>query len=203
MNISKTYLKRETRIYLKLVFARKEDGTEGREVIVDTKPCIKVQDGKDWFCFKKSRGGQSKIEIDNIKVNNLKTIRRTFKLSKSINDYCRKPIRCDVGALAITENMPELRHLQLSGHRITEVGLQGILDNCPHLEYLKIWLYVANLEPDLVNRLSQQIKDLRLSYLNTEKNKFADDIDYLGFSNPSEVSRRSNSEIEGHVRNIE
>lgn len=113
---------------------------------------------------------------------------QTFKLSKSINNYCRRHIVCDSGALAIAENMPGLRHLQLSGHRITVVGLLAILDNCPHLESLEMRLNDGNLDPDLDHRLSQQIKDLRLSYVSTKKTKSNDDIDCLDFSNPSGVS---------------
>lgn len=116
---------------------------------------------------------------------------QAFKLSKSINDYCRRPIVCDVGALAIAENMPGLRHLQLSGHRITVVGLLAVLDNCPHLESLEMRLNVGNLEPDLVRRLSKQIKVLRLSNVSTKKTKSDDYIDCSDFSNPSVVSHDS------------
>ena len=42
MEVSKTYLKKETRYYLKPVFLTKEDGTEGTEAVADSKPCIKV-----------------------------------------------------------------------------------------------------------------------------------------------------------------
>ena len=82
MDISKAYLKRETRFYLKPVFARKEDGTEGIEVVVDSKPYIKVQDVKAWFCFKKSSGGLSKIDIDDMKFNNSKAIKKALSMVK-------------------------------------------------------------------------------------------------------------------------
>ena len=44
VDISKTYLQRETRIYLKPVFVIQEDGTKSFEVIANSKPCIKIQD---------------------------------------------------------------------------------------------------------------------------------------------------------------
>lgn len=64
--------------------------------------------------------------------------------------------------------MLELRHLQLSGNRITEDGLLFILENCPHLESLDVWLNVACVEHDLMRRLSHKIKNLRLLYLSTK-----------------------------------
>ena len=44
----------------------------------------------------------------------------------------------DYGALAIAKNMPKLRHLWLIGNRVTNDGLQAILDGCPHLESLDL-----------------------------------------------------------------
>ena len=44
----------------------------------------------------------------------------------------------DFGALAIAKNMPKLRHLLLNGNRVTNDGLQAILDGCPHLESLDL-----------------------------------------------------------------
>ncbi|KAM3700072.1 hypothetical protein ACB098_05G070300 [Castanea mollissima] len=44
----------------------------------------------------------------------------------------------DDKALAIAKNMPELHHLRLNGNRVTNDGLQAILDGCPHLESLDL-----------------------------------------------------------------
>ncbi|KAL1188343.1 F-box protein SKIP19 [Cardamine amara subsp. amara] len=41
-------------------------------------------------------------------------------------------------ALAIAESMPGLHYLQLSGNRLTNTGLDAILDGCSHLEQLKL-----------------------------------------------------------------
>lgn len=61
---------------------------------------------------------------------------KNFKLNN-------KGYRCprngfDKDALAIAENMPGRRHLQLFENRITSDGLLAILRNCPHLESLDI-----------------------------------------------------------------
>ncbi|EXB31422.1 hypothetical protein L484_014851 [Morus notabilis] len=41
-------------------------------------------------------------------------------------------------AMAIAEHMPALRTLKLYGNTLTNVGLQAILDGCPHLESLDV-----------------------------------------------------------------
>ncbi|KAK1381998.1 putative F-box/LRR-repeat protein 23 [Heracleum sosnowskyi] len=92
---------------------------------------------------------------------------KSFTLSTSI---FTRPVWCDMYAIAIAENMPQVRHLQLSGNRITDFGLQAILENCPHVESLNIWLNVACLDHNLMRRLSHQIKNLRLSYISAKDN---------------------------------
>lgn len=79
-------------------------------------------------------------------------------------------IECDEDALAVAENMPGLRHLQLFGNKMTSNGLLAIIEKCPHLESLDMrqCFNVANLDHDLAKRLSHQMKDLRLPYDSTE-----------------------------------
>ncbi|KAL8103328.1 hypothetical protein AgCh_027771 [Apium graveolens] len=79
-------------------------------------------------------------------------------------------IECDEDALAVAENMPGLRHLQLFGNKMTNNGLMAIIEKCPHLESLDIrqCFNVPKLEHDLAKRLSDQMKDLRLPYDSTE-----------------------------------
>ena len=64
------------------MFTTRADGTEGTEVIADSKPCIKVIDGKPWFSFKRNRGGQVKITIEKLKINNSTSITRVLSLMK-------------------------------------------------------------------------------------------------------------------------
>ncbi|XP_060179337.1 putative F-box/LRR-repeat protein 23 [Lycium barbarum] len=67
-------------------------------------------------------------------------------------------------ALAIASSMPELRHLALIDHNLTNEGLQAILDGCPHLESLDLrGCSCIDLEGDLGRRCRQQIVDLKHS----------------------------------------
>ncbi|KAK1381995.1 putative F-box/LRR-repeat protein 23 [Heracleum sosnowskyi] len=63
------------------------------------------------------------------------------------------------------QHMTGLCHLEICGrNKMTSDGLLAIVENCPHLESLEVWHGAANVGPDLVRRLYQQIKDLKLSY---------------------------------------
>lgn len=75
-----------------------------------------------------------------------------------------KGIKCDDDALAIAKNMPELRHLQLWGNKLTNVGLLAILDGCcPYLESLDLRsCFNVDLSGGLGKRCREQIKELRL-----------------------------------------
>jgi hypothetical protein len=75
----------------------------------------------------------------------------------------------DEEAFAIAANMSELRHLQLVGNKLTNEGLQAILDGCPHLESLDIrQCFNLTLAGDLGRRCAQQIKHLRLPHDSTD-----------------------------------
>ncbi|CAK9142851.1 unnamed protein product [Ilex paraguariensis] len=63
-------------------------------------------------------------------------------------------------ALAIAKNIPGLRHLQLEGNRMTNIGLQALLDGCPHLDSLVLEQCLnINLNGDVGKRCSK-IKDM-------------------------------------------
>ncbi|MFS8012542.1 putative leucine-rich repeat domain superfamily [Helianthus anomalus] len=66
-------------------------------------------------------------------------------------------------AIAIGQNLPKLRHLELIGNNMTNIGLRVILDNCHHLETLDLrqCLYI-DLEGDIGKQCSKQIKYLKL-----------------------------------------
>lgn len=68
-------------------------------------------------------------------------------------------------ALAIGKNLPELRHLELIGNNMTNIGLKAILDGCCHLESLDLRRCLnIDLKGDIFKRCSQQIKCLKLPH---------------------------------------
>ncbi|POO04155.1 LRR domain containing protein [Trema orientale] len=84
-------------------------------------------------------------------------------------EACNLPIEPDEEAeinaevFIISKNMSDLRHLQLIGNLMTNMGLQAILDGCPHLESLDLRRCLnIDLKGDLGKRCFEQIKYLRL-----------------------------------------
>lgn len=71
---------------------------------------------------------------------NLKTLKENWV------GYSHSRDKSDDVALAIAETMPGLRHLQLFGNKLTEAGLNAILDSCPNLEHLDL-RNCYNLQP--------------------------------------------------------
>ncbi|XP_019070747.2 putative F-box/LRR-repeat protein 9 [Solanum lycopersicum] len=84
----------------------------------------------------------------------------------------------DAQALAIAKSMPELRHLALLLNPLTNVGLQAILDGCPHLVSLDLRHSNVNLEGDLGRRCRQQIVDLKQPHDSTHDYEFDSKIHY-------------------------
>ncbi|KAK1381991.1 F-box protein SKIP19 [Heracleum sosnowskyi] len=121
---------------------------------------------------------------------------KTFKLN--YKGHRKLHIGCDENAMAIAENMPGIRHLQLFGNRITKDGLLAILENCPHLESLDIrhCYKAANLGPDLERRLSQQMKYLKLPHDSTKDSEFKAEIYELDSSDEDDNSGQSDSDID-------
>ncbi|XP_038972617.1 putative F-box/LRR-repeat protein 23 [Phoenix dactylifera] len=100
----------------------------------------------------------------------------------------------DSEALAIAKNMHELHHLQLFANRLTNDGLQAILDNCPHLESLDIrQCFHINMDGSLRAKCAR-IKNLRLPSDPTDDYEFCADIDGVGDSVDDYPS--GNSEID-------
>jgi hypothetical protein len=65
--------------------------------------------------------------------------------------------------------MSELHHLQLFGNKLTNDGLQSILDGCPHLESLYLrQCFNVTLAGNLGRRCAEQIKDLRRPHDSTD-----------------------------------
>ncbi|XP_059665984.1 F-box protein SKIP19-like [Cornus florida] len=100
-------------------------------------------------------------------------------------------IEFDDEALVVAGNMPELRNLKLFGNRMTNVGLQAILDGCPHLESLDLrQCFNVDLEGDLAKGLYKKIKYLQLPNDSTEAYEFGAqfyDADSFGDESPSEL----------------
>ncbi|XP_010513578.1 PREDICTED: putative F-box protein At4g05475 [Camelina sativa] len=96
---------------------------------------------------------------------------KTLKLNSSGSDslgldelnYGTFGIDCDDEyALAIAESMPELRHLQLLGDRLTASGLNAILDGCPLLEHLDLRkCFNINMVGNLEKQCLERVKEFR------------------------------------------
>ncbi|GKC80912.1 F-box domain containing protein, partial [Tanacetum coccineum] len=98
-----------------------------------------------------------------------------------------KTVRNDL-SIAIGKNLHELRHLELIGNSMTNIGLEAILDGCRHLELLDLRMceYV-DVNTDLGKRCSRQIQYLKLpndslngcSYVYETENDYDDfGVDY-------------------------
>ncbi|VVB07128.1 unnamed protein product [Arabis nemorensis] len=97
---------------------------------------------------------------------NLKAIGHSCPLLKTLKLNClvyrRSARNLDIDALAIAESIPKLRHLQLFGNCLTDVGVNVILDKCPHLEDLDLRkCFNVNFVGNLEKRCSERIKSLR------------------------------------------
>ena len=162
MEVSNTYLDKETRYYLKPVFITKEDGTEGTEAIVDSQLCIKVQDVKAWFCFKKNRGGQTKIGLDKLNLNNSTSIKRVMSVMKrstckedqlflgEVNQILRKKV--------LLEIVNDVKRVKGLPKRITVFMFEGVA-SINNTAYLIELLKKPEVSP-LVNTLEVEARDL-------------------------------------------
>ncbi|KAI3964008.1 hypothetical protein MKW92_043778 [Papaver armeniacum] len=107
----------------------------------------------------------------------LKTVGKACPQLKSFRLNCRgyrRPhMECDEEALAIAENMPQLRHLHLFGNKLTDVGLRAILDGCLHLESVDIrQCFNVNLEGDLLKFCGDRLIIVRLPNDSTDDYEF-------------------------------
>ncbi|KAK3039748.1 hypothetical protein RJ639_027405 [Escallonia herrerae] len=97
---------------------------------------------------------------------------KSFKLNKQA--YRFPPAECDDEALAIAENMPGIRCLQLIGNMLTNSGLQAILDRCHCLESLDLRQCLnVNIGGDIRKICAERIKELRSPYDSMEDYPFA------------------------------
>ena len=85
---------------------------------------------------------------------------KTFKLN-CVGDI-RTANEGDDDALAIAETMPGLHNLQLFGNKLTDAGLNVIIDHCLNLEHLDLrQCFNVNLLGDLEKRCDERIKVFR------------------------------------------
>ncbi|KAL9995111.1 putative leucine-rich repeat domain superfamily [Helianthus debilis subsp. tardiflorus] len=109
----------------------------------------------------------SKEEIETVgrycpMLKTLKVNRRAWRPRVSETDE-GSLMRFNENAIAIGQNLPKLRHLELIGNSMTNIGLRVILDNCHHLETLDLReCFRIDLEGDLGKQCSKQIKYLKL-----------------------------------------
>lgn len=101
------------------------------------------------------------VSAYNLKLN-LKALGQFCPLLKTLKlnrRFFMPNSELDKEALAISETMPQLRHLELFGNGLTNSGLNAILDSCVHLEHLDLGeCFNINLVGDLEERCSKRIK---------------------------------------------
>ncbi|RZC44299.1 hypothetical protein C5167_037245 [Papaver somniferum] len=107
----------------------------------------------------------------------LKTVGKACPQLTSFRLNCRgfrrTRLESDVEALAIAENMPQLRHLHLFGNKLTNVGLRGILDGCLHLESLDLrQCFNLNLEGDMLKICRERLIKVKLPNDSTDDYEF-------------------------------
>ncbi|PWA96295.1 RNI-like superfamily protein [Artemisia annua] len=102
--------------------------------------------------------------LETLKMNKERVV---FSDRETTEDYyeLKNKINTDTAiAIAIGKNFCQLKHLELIGNYMTNVGLRAILDGCPHIELLDLrQCYYIDLKTDLGERCSQQITYLKLS----------------------------------------
>lgn len=107
--------------------------------------------------------------------------------SLKLNDkgYRCPKIVCDDEAIAIAENMPKLCHLEIFGNKLSNDGLEAILDGCPHLESLDLrQCFNINLVGNLQKRCAERIKVMQYPDDSIKDGEF--DTDFLEHYGSSE-----------------
>ncbi|KAB1222723.1 F-box protein SKIP19 [Morella rubra] len=131
------------------------------------------------------------ISYCSLSKESLEAVGRCCPLLKSLkfnnHGYRRPRIECDEDALAIAESMPELRHLQLFGNKLTNDGLLAVLGGCPKIESLDLrHCFNVTLTGDLGRRCADSIKHLRSPCDSTSDYEFDTEIhDSVSFDEDS------------------
>ncbi|XWS55366.1 hypothetical protein CRYUN_Cryun10bG0168300 [Craigia yunnanensis] len=143
------------------------------------------------------------ISYCSISKDGLETIGCCCPLLKSFKfnmQGCRPfHLESDDEALAIALTMPELRHLQLFGNKLTNDGLLAILNGCPHLESLDLrQCFNVSLEGNLEKRCVERIKNLQRPYDSTHDYEFVAKVHDTGSSDEDYLSRNSDFDYDDY-----
>ncbi|KAI3709987.1 hypothetical protein L2E82_39760 [Cichorium intybus] len=109
---------------------------------------------------------------------------KSFKMNKVYSDSV------DDQSLAIANNMPELRHLELIENEITNDGLEAILNGCPHLQsldvrmchYLDLDGYLGKMCMELIKDFKHGLTDCGFDVHISDVEDFSEDDMYDDFS---------------------
>ncbi|KAI3709988.1 hypothetical protein L2E82_39761 [Cichorium intybus] len=100
-----------------------------------------------------------------ISTEDIEAIGRNCPQLKSfiVNTVLRRAFNnCDANALAIVSHMPGLHHLKLFDKEMTNIGLQAILNGCPHIESLHICMcYDLDRDENLRKVCMEWVKDFK------------------------------------------
>ncbi|KAL8247604.1 hypothetical protein R6Q59_008820 [Mikania micrantha] len=88
---------------------------------------------------------------------------RSLHIEAALSDDVNSSNGLDDMAIAIAQNLVGLRHLELIGNRMTNIGLQAILNHCQYLDKLDFRAcFLIDVTGDLEKKCFEQIKNLIL-----------------------------------------
>lgn len=121
------------------------------------------------------------ISYHSLSEKPLEAVGQSCPLLKSLKLNCQGTRQgymvYDNEAFAVAKTMTELRHLQIFGNELSNIGLQAILDGCPHLESLDLrQCFNLDLTGDLGKRCAQHVKHLQCPYDSTQSYEFNAEI---------------------------
>ncbi|XP_023732978.1 putative F-box/LRR-repeat protein 23 [Lactuca sativa] len=116
---------------------------------------------------------------------------KSFKIPHMRYTVTGPYLQCDDQAVAIANYMRELRHLQIYGDEMTNDGLEAvkiygdemtndgleaILNGCPHLQSLDIYMFCSfELDRNLVKKCMERIKDFKHNSTQNSDDMYVDE----------------------------
>ncbi|XVF45976.1 hypothetical protein PTKIN_Ptkin02bG0251000 [Pterospermum kingtungense] len=119
------------------------------------------------------------IHFGNISKYGIEVVGRCCPLLKTFK-FSKRGIRYpfDDEALAIAQNMHGLHHLHIVGNKLTNEGLEAILNGCPRLESLDLRrCFLLDLRGDIGRRCAERIRNLRRPSDSIDDYEFAAEVD--------------------------